>query len=126
MQHEFDFDGYFDCRFRPHKKRGSEQKPGTFVVSEDQLMTDLVYEIRRNQRVQGGKIVCAWKALKGGLVSESKAKAIIKDEIAMSDKVVSRNGKCFLSGEEKVKYDESWNLVPYSGKVKKSDEWWVV
>ena len=111
-EHEFDFEAYFQRRFRPYKRKGMPQRPGTFTVSEQRLITDLVYDFTSGHKIDNGiiKPIRSLKKGKGKRVPTKLATSIIKDAINNSPVLVKDARGYFLLGEARVKFNDLWQL----------------
>jgi len=91
----FDFEKWFRRRFSRHTPDGEPRRSGTFTLSEEELLRDLVYDYRR--ACDGGK--------------EKKAIATCKQAITEAKCLIGDKRGYFLKGEPRIRFDEMWRVV---------------
>lgn len=104
-QIDFDFYEWFLRRFSRHTPAGEPRRRGTFTLSEEQLLKDLVYDFRA---VQNGRI--REKKHKGS-ISEKKAKTLCKKAIQTAECLAKDKRGYFLKGELRLRFDAMWRVV---------------
>ena len=93
----FDFQQWFRRRFSQHTPDDEPRRPGTFTLSEDDLLTDLVYDFRSHQ---------------GLGVSDKKAVSLCKKAIKSADCLVFDAKRGYsLRRERRIRFDTMWRIV---------------
>ena len=96
IEHDFDFDSWFQWKFRPYTRKGQPCRSGTFTIPVNHLITDLVYDFCASRKTTVRK----------------NALTIVKNAIDISQYLVKDEKGYCLVGEPRVKFNELWRLVP--------------
>lgn len=90
----FDFEAWFRQRLSRHTPVGEKRRPGTFTLSEESLLRDLVYDYSRRC---GGK--------------EKKAILICKQALQTATCLIRGQRGYALKGEPRIRFDAMWRIV---------------
>ena len=92
----FDFQQWFRRRFSQHTPADEPRRPGTFTLSEEQLLTDLVYDFQSRQGLEG---------------SDKKAVSLCKNAIKNAGCLALDTRGYSLRRERRIRFDDMWRIV---------------
>ena len=93
---DFDFQKWFLRRFSRHTPDNEPRRPGTFTLSEEELLTDLVYDFR---------------AAHNSGFTEKKAASLCMQAIKTAECLVEDKRGYSLKGEPRIRFDAMWRIV---------------
>lgn len=92
----FDFQKWFLRRFSQHTPENEPRRRGTFTISKERLLTDLVYDFR---------------AAHNSGITEKKAKTLCRKAIQTAECLVHDKRGYSLKGEPRIRFDAMWRVV---------------
>lgn len=96
----FDFEKWFRWRFSRYTPDGAPRCPGTFTMSEDDLLVDLIYDYRTAHGLRTKR-----------QNARNSTHSICQEAIRNANCLGREDRGYFLKGEPRIRFDAMWRIV---------------